>query len=600
MKRALMILPLLAALLFFAFAGSAEESYSASCLVKFTDNPPAELAEALAASPWAGAKIIAGRADRRFERWEYTQMILQDDASVYWLCCGNYDEQDGWQLTASSAALRQDEAPELVSEAERYGYTDEQVGSNGGCYQFDVVYPDVRYGWFFSSAGPALTCIETASEQIDVTRDTVTLLSEDSVGGVAGTVYNTLPITLDAFDISAFPTDWESLTALADASPESNRSLARLIDAPAADGAADGAPTIPLYDAPSEGAQLLARTHGGVNASALEERDGYVRLRIGGFEAWAKRENVLLGGERAGIYNSDGQVAQVYAYGRQNTQPLYEKPAEDAAVTGMLRIHERILVQLALDGGEWFYVKAGSQLGWMRFDTLCETDNFYDAWVYSEDPALRLNLRVSPDKSSDSLGRYYSGVHVVRLCKDKPLDGWTRVIIEGVSGYMQSSFLLSYSDYNGKEWLPPIATVSGVDDKGAKLRNAPNENATPLSSHPNGTKAEVLAVSGSWAHVRLRDGSSGYLPLNVLGGEPERAAENAFTLLQPALTFEGEIAIPAGETVRIAERPYVQWHYPLSRGEEDVTLVYAEPAELFAVTDSACGYIAPDGLSLDW
>lgn len=40
------------------------------------------------------------------------------------------------------------------------------------------------------------------------------------------------------------------------------------------------------------------------------------RLRIGGFEAWAKRENVLLGGERAGIYNSDGQVAQVYAYGR--------------------------------------------------------------------------------------------------------------------------------------------------------------------------------------------------------------------------------------------------------------------------------------------
>lgn len=153
MKRALMILPLLAVLLFFAFAGSAEESYPASCLVKFTDNPPAELAEALAASPWAGAEIIAGRADRRFERWEYTQMILQDDASVYWLCCGNYDEQDGWQLTASNAALRQDEAPELVSEAERYGYTDEQVGSNGGCYQFDVVYPDVRYGWFFSSAG---------------------------------------------------------------------------------------------------------------------------------------------------------------------------------------------------------------------------------------------------------------------------------------------------------------------------------------------------------------------------------------------------------------------------------------------------------------
>ena len=64
MKRALMILPLLAVLLFFAIAGSAEESYPASCLVKFTDNPPAELAEALAASPWAGAVTAACSASR--------------------------------------------------------------------------------------------------------------------------------------------------------------------------------------------------------------------------------------------------------------------------------------------------------------------------------------------------------------------------------------------------------------------------------------------------------------------------------------------------------------------------------------------------------
>ena len=66
--------------------------------------------------------------------------------------------------------------------------------------------------------------------------------------------------------------------------------------------------------------------------------------------------------------------------------------------------------------------------------------SLYDAgYVRNPDPADRLNLRVKPNTSAVSLGKFYNGTPVVA----QSIDGdWAKVTICGVfSGYMHTDYL---------------------------------------------------------------------------------------------------------------------------------------------------------------
>jgi len=106
----------------------------------------------------------------------------------------------------------------------------------------------------------------------------------------------------------------------------------------------------------------------------------------------------------------------------------------------------------------------------------------------------------------------------------------------------------------------PLGKVQGVNSKGLNLRKLPRKDAEIIAAYPVGTGVEILGIYDSiWAHVRLQDGNSGYMMLQYLGGEPEKAAKNSFAVTRDtALTdFDGNVLfeLKKGDCIPITERP---------------------------------------------
>lgn len=560
MKHGIRILPLVLLAVFLCSAAAAEELPSR--LYAFTEigQAPDALREALTAALGADAQILSGYATLRCGQWRYGQAVIRDAAG--WALCG-LDYLDGaWQITMSRRALRQDEAPRLVPEAVQYGYGAAEIDGSDGCGQFDIVYPDVAYTWFAGSDGWRLARIATAAERISVSERI--LRREDS----SDVAYNTLPVTLAEFDISVFPRAWAELKALSEASEYADSAQGQTFSEAEY-------PCIALLREPvfrAGGNAFDYYLYSNVAVTVSEERNGYVHVSAGTLEGWIEREQVLIGTERAAGYGwMDGHPAQAYGYGTQREQPVYAQADRDSAILAQVPVNAYIhLVAVSAEAEHaWFAVRlADGTQGFMPCETVCDTDNMRDAWIYSEDPARRLHLRAGPGRGFDSLGKYYSGVEAVM---QPPLPnstkGWARVIIHGAVGYVDTDFLDFSSDYSGREWLPPLGTVQGVNDKGLNLRAAPNTAGDILARCPRGEKVEILGVIDSlWAHVRLRDGQIGYMMLRYLGGEPEKAARNSFSPQSASaeqyegtwsgeLTFEAAGLLPRGIRLLIAQRP---------------------------------------------
>lgn len=355
----------------------------------------------------------------------------------------------------------------------------------------------------------------------------------------------------------------------------------------------------PMRTEPNADARLLGVFLPGAEGTALEERGGFVRVRIADMEGWLPRGNVLLGEELEGEYISGSLDCEVYVWGQQASQPVYDAPSDGARVIATLPGYTYMDRLAFLPGDEWTLVRLDDgRTGYMRSAAVCVGSNGRDAWIYSEDPTRRLNLRARPDKRSESLGLYYSGVRVVFLESSERHEGWARVSIDGAIGWVSTEFLCYWNDYCGREWLPPIGTVRGVNANGLNLREAPNGDARVIAAYPVGTKVEILGVTGAWGHVRLRDGNVGYMQLRLLGGEPKRAAANGFAPREDVTQNIGEtpVTFRADQRGTVEERPRAQWHVP----EGELTPIWGEPERIFVRVGEDFFRVEAGQLKLDW
>lgn len=522
---------------------------------------------------------IDGYANMRFGRWEHGQAILKD-AQGYILCAFSYAGNDApsvWKIEYSRTALRQDMLPTLLPEAVEYGYDDYQVSQFDGCHSFKIVYDDLTYHWFHGTHGWMMSTITIPREnlQLSVSSQAITRYHLDnsvSYTPQAQSVFNVYSATLADFDISIFPTTWEEAVQLSEATAYADKTQAVTTYTPWDYDDfnieyADGVPLIRLYAAPSRDSKIIAQVFDYVEVEILDHEDyssgsivnDWYLISIHDITGWIQRGNLLIGSERAAAWHWLGEYALVYGSSAQTKQPIYSR-ANRTSPSAYLPVNTRVYVQLITDDGRFLVRDNQEALCWMDPDTVCQTDNLHDGYIYSEDPARRLNLRKGPGTQYDSIGKYYSGTRVVFLLDTQPVRGWSHVIIEGVSGWVDSDYLLTYSDYSGREWLPPMGKVQGVNEKGLNLRTAPGKTAEIIAAYPVGTGVEILGIYDSiWAHVRLQDGSSGYMMLQYLGGEPEKAAKNSFTVTRnTALTdFDGNVLfdLKKGDRISVTERP---------------------------------------------
>lgn len=114
---------------------------------------------------------------------------------------------------------------------------------------------------------------------------------------------------------------------------------------------------------------------------------------------------------------------------------------------------------------------------------------------------------------SKSRGKYCNGCIVAIL--DKGNDGWSKVRIGNLDGYMKNEFLdFDFPTVKRTETLP-VVTVENANGEGANLRREAATSADIIALCPNGTKVQVLGITESWYHVQI-DGEIGFIMARYL------------------------------------------------------------------------------------
>lgn len=165
----------------------------------------------------------------------------------------------------------------------------------------------------------------------------------------------------------------------------------------------------------------------------------------------------------------------------------------------------------------WCHVLIGGNVGFVMTEYLSPRPEYdlspsnYLGYAVVNNPSQkdRLNLRTAPRTSSTSLGKYYNGVTVTIIEKRK--DGWSKVRIGTLEGYMQNNYLAM----NAKEGtvVAAMPTVSAKDK--AILYARPSFKAGALNQYTKNMQVVVLGLTPQWYHVQV-EGYTGFIPADDL------------------------------------------------------------------------------------
>ena len=571
LKKALCLVLIL---LLAAWGASAASAYSESgedgtAVYPFTGTLPEALAPILSGGGLDGWNVVCGSYSTRFHALNCAQ-IIAEQSGRYMLRVYFHDGTNWVQAAQSEKALLQGRQPTLIPESWYGANFSIQYGSDstGACEQFFFFWGSDN--WRFQRYVSLLDGAEMFA--FDAGPRTL------HIGEQA--LFNAQPVLITEFDAAALPKTWEEAARQSETVPE------------AQDGTGLTNPAIPdanfpvarMYAQPSGQSDVLMHYYRGVQADVLAETGGYVQIRIGDMEGYVRREEIALKQEKAALSLWNGYLGVTRAQMPEKTIPLYAHTSRDAQVLAHIETMTYVQVLGITPDSQWLQIAMPEEnsaihslsynpdalsvpTGFVAITDVTQTSNMHGAAIDNPNPADRLHLRAAPNKGAESLGKYYNGIEVEFLFGTENSDSWRQVLIEGVMGYMQSSFL-DFSSDRGGTYLPPLAAVRGTDG-GLHLRTAPRADAASIGQYANGTVVEVLSVHGAWGHVRTQEGLSGYMMLQHLGGEPSRAVSATLTVLADTPVYsEQNIAsktfgtLKAGDQVTIQARPMPHWTRP--------------------------------------
>ena len=205
------------------------------------------------------------------------------------------------------------------------------------------------------------------------------------------------------------------------------------------------------------------------------------------------------------------------AYVCTNSRGLNLRDAPNGNILGSYPRGTQVTV-LSSDGA-WSKVTVNGQTGYMSSQWLSknkpsgggsETPSGSTAYVCTNSRGL--NLRDAPN--GNILGSYPRGTQVTVLSSS---NGWSKVTVDGKTGYMSSQWLSAEKPSDGGSETPDGSTAYVcTNSRGLNLRDAPNGNI--LGSYPRGTQVTVLSSSNGWSKVTV-DGKTGYMSSQWLSAE---------------------------------------------------------------------------------
>lgn len=158
--------------------------------------------------------------------------------------------------------------------------------------------------------------------------------------------------------------------------------------------------------------------------------------------------------------------------------------------------------------------------------------------VHNPNPQDRLNLRIFPDKASDSLGRYNNGV-IVRKIRDVNRE-WMQVQIGNASAYMMKEYLCDFYPSQGNAVRD--AQIISPYKAHQELLDGPGMDGELIADLPEGVQVQVLGVTGACAHVQT-SGTDGYVPLHTVSYPDQPVEKKTFYAYKDSNALEYDLFV---------------------------------------------------------
>ena len=202
-----------------------------------------------------------------------------------------------------------------------------------------------------------------------------------------------------------------------------------------------------------------------------------------------------------------GASAAEYAAVKGGGLNLRQTASLDAKVLG--QFWTGTWVEILEKGDTWHKVNVGGKTGYMMAKYL-DMDVSGATLYVRTNTGIGLNLRNGPSMDAGILTSFPIDTPVTVIQKG---DGWHKVKVDGIEGYMSSKYLAAQK---APSYTKPVETpyeAKLVNINGGSVVNFrlyPGMKTKVLRTVPVGTKVTVLETGENWSKVML-DGQTGYV-----------------------------------------------------------------------------------------
>lgn len=134
-----------------------------------------------------------------------------------------------------------------------------------------------------------------------------------------------------------------------------------------------------------------------------------------------------------------------------------------------------------------------------------------------------LNLRSEANTTSEIKAVMSDGTF---LLVTDTLDGWYKVIYNGVEGFVSADFVDYAYTLDGK-----YATKGVISGMSVRMRSQPNTSSAILGYYNTGAEFSILGVSGDWLKVSTAAGVVGYIRSDFVNCTGAKSAGDTWTSL---------------------------------------------------------------------
>ena len=287
----------------------------------------------------------------------------------------------------------------------------------------------------------------------------------------------------------------------------------------------------------SPGGRVIGQYYNDVLVDALQVDGEWTYISIGGREGWMMSEFLLPADEEwlaEEAWAGQGNSGAPFVNAPDTLPDLYAEPSDDSVV--LMRLDSVAIEVLGTVDDDWLHLRVHSMDGEIVYGyasawCITWTENLATADVDTGDIDQRLNLREEPSTSSRIIAELYNGTEVYFLFDHHVNDdGWSKVRVGGLTGYVSSEYL-NFASAGVLAYEPPLClTEDGHSAQVLAVRDG------EVYVHPLG---DIHARDYFWIS---RNSASCYTP---------RSASTSGVTNCEVAVIESDIVLPEGYPVAI-------------------------------------------------